>query len=84
VAELRDVQKSYLEAQKVGRTSDAAIAGQMAGNLRLGRTFAHSREQERGIAALTPAEVKTAFRRFIHPKKLVIVRAGTSRSKRRD
>jgi zinc protease len=75
-AELSDAQKAYLEAQKVGRTSDAGLAGQIVSNLRLGRTFAHSREQERRIAALTPEDVKAAFRKYIDPKKLVIVRAG--------
>jgi zinc protease len=75
-AELRDAQKAYLEAQKVGRTSDAGIAGQIVANLHLGRTFAHTREQERRIAALTPEDVRAAFRRHIDPNKLVIVRAG--------
>jgi zinc protease len=75
-AELGDAQKAYLEAQKVSRTSDAGIAGQIVGNLRLGRTFAHSRQEEKRIAALTPEDVKAAFRKHIDPKKLVIIRAG--------
>jgi zinc protease len=74
--ELADAQKAYLEAQKVGRTSDAAVAGQLATNLELGRTFAHAREVERRIAALTPEDVRDAFRRHIDPQKLVIIRAG--------
>jgi zinc protease len=75
-AELSDAQKAYLETQKVGRTADAAIAGQITSNLYLGRTFAHARELETRIAALTPEDVKTAFRKYIDPKKLVIIRAG--------
>src|SRR5262249_31553759 len=43
-AELADARKAYLEAQKVGRTGDAAIAGQIVSNLHLGRTFAHQSE----------------------------------------
>jgi zinc protease len=74
--ELKDAQKAYLEAQKVSRTSDGAIAGQIAANLRLGRTFAHAMELEKRIAELTPEDVKAAFGRFIDPKKLVIIRAG--------
>lgn len=74
--EVRDAQKAYLESQKVGRTRDAGIAGQVVGNLHLGRTFAHTREQERRIAALTPEDIKAAFRKHIDPHKLVIVRAG--------
>jgi zinc protease len=76
LAELADGQKAYLEAQKVGRTSDSAIAGQIANNLQLGRTFAHARAVEQKIAALTPDDVKAAFRKYIDPKKLVIIRAG--------
>jgi zinc protease len=74
--ELSDAQKAYLEAQKVSRTGDAALAGQIVSNLRLGWTFAHARDQEQRIAALTPDAVKTAFRKYIDASKLVIIRAG--------
>jgi zinc protease len=74
--ELADARKAYLEAQKVGRTGDAALAGQIASNLRLGRTFAFARDQEKRIADLRPTDIKEAFRKYIDPKKLVIVRAG--------
>jgi zinc protease len=74
--ELKDAQHAYLAVQKVARTSDAAIAGQIAANLRLGRTFAHVSELEGRIAALTPEDVRAAFRRYIEPGNLVIVRAG--------
>jgi zinc protease len=74
--ELSDAKKAYLEAQKVSRTSDAAIAAQIVGNLQLGRTFAHVRDQEKRIAALTPGDVREVFRKYIDPKRLVIIRAG--------
>jgi zinc protease len=44
--------------------------------LQQGWTFAHAREIDKKIAALTPEDVKSAFRRHIDPKKLVIIRAG--------
>jgi zinc protease len=75
-AELADARKAFLEAQKVGRTGDGALAGQVVTNLYLGRTFAHVAEQERRIAALTAEDVKSAFQKYIDPKKLVVVRAG--------
>jgi zinc protease len=74
--ELSDAQTAYLEAQKVNRTGDAAIAGRIVNNLRLGWSFAHAREQEQRIAALTPDGVKAAFRKYIDPNKLVVIRAG--------
>ena len=45
-------------------------------NLQLGRKFAHTSELEKRIAALTPEDVRDAFRKHIDPKKLVIIRAG--------
>ena len=48
----------------------------LATNLELDRTFAYTRDLERRIAALTPDEVRTAFRKHIDPRKIVIVRAG--------
>jgi zinc protease len=74
--ELDDAKKAYLEAQKVGRTTDGAIAGQIVTNLQLERKFAHTKEMEQRIAALTPADVKAAFGKYIDPKKLIIIRAG--------
>ena len=74
--ELVGAQKAYLEAAKVGRTGDAAIAGQIASNLSLGRTFAHVAEAERKIAELTPEAITAAFRRHVDPARLVVVRAG--------
>ena len=74
--ELADAKQAYLESQKVGRTGDAAIAGQIVSNLDLNRTFAHSAAQEKAIQGLSPGDVAYAFRKFIDPKKLVIIRAG--------
>ena len=76
LTELADAQKAYLEAQKVGRTGDAGIAGQITTNLQLGRSFLYTRELEKKIASLSPEDVKAAFRKFVDPKKLVIIRAG--------
>ncbi len=74
--EIADAQKAYVEAQKVGRTLDAAIAGQIAANLNTGRTFAFVVDQEKAILALTPARVAAAFRKHVDPQRLVIIRAG--------
>ena len=79
--ELSDAKTAYLEAQKVGRTGDAAIAGQIVANLDMGRTFAHAAQQEKAIQALTPGDVAAAFRKYIDPKKLVIIRAGDFKKK---
>ena len=60
--------RRIVEAQKVGRTGDAAIAGQIVSNLNTGRTFAFVADQEKAILALTPAKVADAFRKHVDPK----------------
>lgn len=74
--ELSDAKTAYLEAQKVGRSSDSSIAGQLAGNLYLGRTMAYKTAEEERVKALKPEDVRKAFEKYIDPAKLVIIRAG--------
>ncbi len=74
--EVADAKQAFVESQKVGRTGDAAIAGQIVANLNTGRTFAFAADQEKAILALTPAKVADAFRKHIDPQKLVVIRAG--------
>jgi zinc protease len=74
--EVADAKTAMIEMQKIGRTSDSAIAGQIVSNLYLGRTFKHVAEQEAAIEALTPAKVKDAWGKYIDPARLVILRAG--------
>jgi zinc protease len=73
---LADAKKAYLEARKIGRASDGSIAGQLASNLDLGRSFAYIAKEEKQIEALTTKDVQAAFKKYIDPKKLVIIRAG--------
>jgi zinc protease len=74
--ELDDAKTAFVEGQKVGRTSDEAIAAQIASHLDIGRTFAHEAAQEKAILELTPEKVKETFAKHVDPKKLVIIRAG--------
>ena len=74
--ELNQAREGYLQALKVGRASDAALAGTL-GNLRhLGRTMTWESELEKKICGLTPEQVKSALNRHIDPRKLVLVAAG--------
>jgi len=74
--ELADAKQAFVESQKVGRTGDGAIAGQIVNNLNTGRKFSHASDMEKAILALTPAKVTEAFRKYVDPKKLVVIRAG--------
>ena len=74
--ELADAKQAFVESQKVNRTADASIAGQIVSNLELDRKFAHAADQEKAILALKPDNISYAFRKYVDPKKLVIIRAG--------
>ncbi len=77
--ELADAQTAWLESQKVGRTTDGAIAGQLVSNLNLDRNFAFIAERERLVKELTVAKVREAFQKYIDPDKLIVLRAGDLR-----
>ena len=77
--ELAAAKTAWLEARKTARSSDGAIAGQLASNLDLGRSMARVAEEEQRIESLTPQEVQDAFRRHIDPDRLIIIRAGDFR-----
>jgi len=74
--ELSDAKTAWLESRKTGRSSDGSIAGQLAANLDLDRTFARVAADEKRVESLTPQQVQDAFRRHVDPEKLIIIRAG--------
>ena len=74
--ELTQAKHGYLQAQKVARASDAALARLLAHLSHVGRTMAYTAKVENTIAALTPEQVNAAVRQHIDPQALVIVTAG--------
>ena len=74
--EVADAKNAWLERQKVSRSNDGSIAGQIISNLYLGRTFEFTAKREKRISDLTPTAIRDAFRKHVDPKKLVILRAG--------
>jgi len=74
--ELDKAREGYLQSMKVGRSSDAALAGSLGGLRHLGRTMLWEADFEKKIAALSPEQVGAAMKRHIDPKKLVVVAAG--------
>ena len=79
--ELDKARQGYLEAQKVGRSSDPALAGLLSNLRYTGRTMAYEAELEMKIQALTPEQVATALRKYIDPRKLIVVGAGDFEAK---
>ena len=79
--ELAKAKEGFLQARKVGRSSDVAVAGMLSNLRHLGRTMAYEADLERRIEALTPAQVQAALQKYFDPKKLVIVSAGDFETK---
>ena len=79
--ELDKARQGFLQGQKVGRSSDTAVAGSLASLRHLGRTMAWQADLEKKIEALTTDQVNAALRKHIDPKKLVVVAAGDFEAK---
>jgi zinc protease len=74
--EVETAKRGLLEARRLARTQDGALAGRLATYLYLDRTFAWDVDFERRIAALTPAQLQAALKRHIDPAKLAVSKAG--------
>ena len=74
--ELARAKQGYLQQQQVSRTNDAVLTSMFTQNLHVDRTMAFYSELEKRINALTPEQVVETLRKYIDPKKLVIVDAG--------
>jgi zinc protease len=74
--ELDKARLGWLQNQTVGRSNDAALAGDLQGKVYLGRTMAFDAELERRVRALTLEDVNGALRRFLDPARIVVVKAG--------
>ncbi|MFO0952869.1 MAG: pitrilysin family protein [Isosphaeraceae bacterium] len=74
--ELETAKQGYSRQQQVRRSSDAALTGQLASNLYLGRTLRHDADLEKAIQSLTPEAVASALRKHVDAKALIVVGAG--------
>ena len=75
-AEFEAAKNGLLEARRVQRGQDGAVAGRLANYLYLGRTFAWDIELEQRIGALKPDAVRDALRRHLDLKNLSVLKAG--------
>jgi len=74
--EVESAKRGLLEARRLARTQDGALAARLDTYLFVDRTFAWDVDFERRIAALTPQEVQDALKRNIDPAKLAVSKAG--------
>ena len=68
--------RGLLNFRRLSRAQDASIAGGLANNLFLGRTFAVSQRVDEALGALTLEQVNDALRRYLKPQALATAVAG--------
>ncbi len=69
--ELSEAKQSLLSLRRLSRAQDANLAGALATNLYLNRTFAISQKVDEQIAALTLEQVNAALRKHLKPESFV-------------
>jgi zinc protease len=74
--EVEEGKVSVLQARRLARSQDRALASRLSNYLFVKRSFAWDIDFEKKIAALTPAQVNAALRKHIDPARLSVVVAG--------
>ncbi|HUQ24947.1 MAG TPA: insulinase family protein, partial [Burkholderiales bacterium] len=75
-AEVAAGKQAVLEARRIARTQDRALASRLASYSFARRTFAWDIALEARIASLTPAELNAVLKKTIDPARLALVAAG--------
>lgn len=74
--ELESAKSGWLKSRKVGRSSDAAIAGTLSNYLSFDRTMAWDADLERKVESLTKTQVDAAMKKYLSHDKMNVVKAG--------
>jgi len=77
--EVEEGKVSVLQARRLARSQDRALASRLSNYLFVKRSFAWDIDFEKKIAALTPAQVNAALRKHIDPARLSVMKAGDFR-----
>jgi zinc protease len=78
-AELDAAKQGFLQSEQVGRTEDNQLAAIISESLDAGRTLKYQADLEASVLKVTPEDVLRVCRKYLDPKKLVIVEAGDFR-----
>ena len=74
--ELAEAKSSVLAFRRLSRAQDAGVAGALANNLYLGRSFAFAAQVDAAIEKLTLEQVNAALRKYLAPERFVSAFAG--------
>lgn len=74
--ELAEAKIAYLQANRVRRSSDGALVGELLSTMFNERTMKYYADLEANISAATVEDVNAALRKYLDPERLVIAVAG--------
>jgi zinc protease len=74
--EVTEARTGWLQSRQVSRSQDPVLVSQLGENAFIGRDLSFDKRMEARVAALTPAQVNAAIKKFLDPGKITIVRAG--------
>jgi zinc protease len=75
-AEIATAKSGLLQSRKVGRSTDGALAGQLARHLFLARDFTWDARFEKELDAVTAQEIQKALHAHLDPTTMVTIKAG--------
>ncbi|MBK9116525.1 MAG: insulinase family protein [Betaproteobacteria bacterium] len=76
-AEVKAAKEGVMQERRLARTEDGRIAGALASQLYLGRTFATSGAVDAAIEKLTTQDVNAVLRKYVRPGDFAFAFAGT-------
>jgi zinc protease len=80
--ELEEGRKAWLQNREISRTQDAALAAKLSSYLDLGRTLAFDGDVDKKVQGLTVDQVNAAFRKYLDPAQVSVVKAGDFATKK--
>ena len=74
--EVAAAKKAWLQEQLINRSQDGALVGLLSARARFDRTLRFDESLETKVSALTAEQVSAAFRKYVDPAQLIVVKAG--------
>ena len=80
-AEVAHAKRALLQARRIARAQDGALAGGLVNQAYLGRTWDYAAKIDAGIEAVTVASANAALRKYLNPGAFAWSYAGDFKGK---
>ncbi len=74
--EVQQAKDGWLQSREVSRSQDQGLASELTNDLYYGRTLDFDARLEKQVAALTPADINAAMRKYLDLSQITIIEAG--------